>query len=121
MGAGPALLARSLSGVLRARGRPNRGPGARVPGSQQPPGDPQALLQLPLPLGTGVQGVPQLGHQPGEDTPELSTRAASIGPCPLPPSPQRRTHRREQPSGSMETVVSLQDLPPAESPTPSGL
>lgn len=39
------------------------GPGW-FPDLQQPPGNAQAPLQLPLPIGAGVQGALQLRYQP---------------------------------------------------------
>lgn len=51
--------------------------GVRVPDPQQPPGDAQTPLQLSLSLGAGVQGVPQLGQQPGRDAAAVNTPPAS--------------------------------------------
>lgn len=50
---------------------------AHEPGAQQPPGHTQALLQLPLSVGAGVQRILQLGHQPGRNPPEAQPEAAA--------------------------------------------
>lgn len=66
------------------------GLGVRVPGPQQPAGDTQAPLQLPLSLGAGVPGIPQLGHQPGGGGAPAAQHpgrpSAAPPPAPLPPS-----------------------------------
>lgn len=94
----------------------------RLPGPEQPAGGSQAPLQLPLSLGAGVQGVPQLGQQPGRGAPAAQHPG---GPAPrsLPPRslPGRGSHRREQSAGSMEAAAAPPDLPPPGSPGLSGL
>lgn len=102
------------------------GPGVRVPGLQQPPGNAQAPFQLPLSLGAGVQGVLQLGHQPRKDASAAQhpgQPGAALPPPPPPPALQRRgAHRREQPAGNMTALAILRALPPPqENPAPSGL
>lgn len=80
----------------RAPARPPSpgGLGVRVPGPQQPAARAQTPLQPPLSLSAGVQGIPQLGHQPGRGAPAAQLPGRPAPRCRPPHRPPRDPRSR---------------------------
>lgn len=93
---------------------------AHEPGAQQPPGHTQALLQLPLSVGAGVQRILQLGHQPGRNPPEAQPEAAARRAPAAPAWLGTQPYLREQLAGSIRVAdTGPGNLPPGRGHAPS--